>query len=1146
MFTNKKINVVLDETNFLLWKQQVLLTVCSHKLECLLTGAMQSPPEMTLDEDGSLIPNEAYDDFVAQDSALVSWLLSTIRWATVLQYFATRSSTSVMSLHCKLQSLKKGEDSMHWLRVEARFHLVCTMLIDAETQIVGFAAQEEMVTAAAHVARGAGPGQEVELVKGEVDHGFSVNFMSAQAHTVAYDNYDCMCASRGSRLRASTSANASTTEQDQWIIDFGSTHHITPDADIVTHKTGCSGPGKLVVGDGVSLSVGLVGSTTMNSASRVLLVNDLLHVPGITQNLLSVSKLLETTMWCLNSMHKVVVFVMQLVDRRLGHATYETVASVCKAIDVQVNKNVNTVYEAYCIGKSHKLPFSNSKTVYAKPFQLVYIDIWGPAHVASNGYRYYLSFIDAYSRHTWVYFLKDSLSTLLLRERIEHRVACPHISEQNGVVERKHRHVIELVLVLLAQAVMPLRYYSTSLNFVHNLARFLAIVLSTKAICVRESSNMNQVNKQKSVELEVVTDVCQLNGNTFGSSQGTTSANMDIVGLTETIPQEMVNENEDVMGENSDHMDQNLSGRGEPSPETATPNLSVATTDLVDSATSSSDSNGSGVVNRHSMMTRSKCGIFKPKVYVASCAEMKPLNVHEAIQSPHWKAAVLAELEALRKNGTWTLVKLPECRSVVGCKWLFKLKKNPDGSIIVTNDCQLRQVDVNNAFLHGDLHEEVFIHQPPGFEQVAADGSLLVCRLEKAMYGLCQAPRNWHDKLKNCLLKIGFKESSADTSLFVCWEWSNCVYILVYVDNNVLTGNSNEKIEEVVKFLIREFALKDLGDLHYFLGIEVKRSGSSLVLNQRKFILELLMKTKMSTANPASTPMLASVKLSHDTGTLLPDVYEYRSIVGALLYAYHARPDITFSVNKAAQYMHAPRLEHLAAVKRILSYCVYVGDNLVLWSSKKQKSVSRSTMEAEYRSVADVTAETTVVAMTANPVYHAKSKHVELDVHFVREKVALKQVLINYVPGSHQVADGFTKPLVAARFEVFKARVVEIGKGGKVKYELDKNTGLIKVDRILYSSVVYPHNYGFIPRTLCEDADPLDILIIMQGEKDDKIIAVWADDPEYRHYNDIKELPPHHKKNENKEVAVNENKEVAVNDFCPPPLRMRSSSIPCK
>ncbi|KAE8690306.1 hypothetical protein F3Y22_tig00110896pilonHSYRG00049 [Hibiscus syriacus] len=355
----------------------------------------------------------------------------------------------------------------------------------------------------------------------------------------------------------------------------------------------------------------------------------------------------------------------------------------------------------------------------------------------------------------------------------------------------------------------------------------------------------------------------------------------------------------------------------------------------------------SGYIDQHSR---------QPNNEVEHYNEAVPTSVQEAMQSSEWKNAVHAEIDALQKNETWSLVKLPPGRMVIGCKWLFKLKCNPDGSIhrykarlvkgftqvpghdlcdtfspvvkfttvnailsmAVSNTWELRLIDINNALLNGDLKED--------------------------------APRNWHSSLF-------FKGSSSDR-----------VYLLVYVDDILITGGSSHGIKAVVDMLQGKFSLKDLGALSYFLAL--------------KCIL----------------------------GCNLDD---RRSVSG---------------------------------------YGVFIGKFLVAWSSKKQRSVSRNTMEAEYKSVVDTAVEvtwistllndlgiqqqgksviwcdnTSAVAMSANPIYHAQSKHVELDVHFVREKVAAGHICFNYVPVAHQVANGFIKPLSQEAFEEFRDKVKRKG-----------------------------------------------------------------------------------------------------------------------
>ncbi|KAD4584722.1 hypothetical protein E3N88_22323 [Mikania micrantha] len=507
------------------------------------------------------------------------------------------------------------------------------------------------------------------------------------------------------------------------------------------------------------------------------------------------------------------------------------------------------------------------------------------------------------------------------------------------------------------------------------------------------------------------------------------------------------------------------------------------------------------------------------KVFLAAIdSHDEPRSFKEASQDNRWIEAMQKEIKALEQNGTWTLEELPNGKKAINSKWVYKVKHKPNGeverykarlvakgftqlegvdyhdtfapvaklvtmrtllSLVVKREWHIHQLDVNNAFLHGDLEEEVYMKIPQGFTQ---ERETRVCRLRKSIYGLKQASRNWYHKFTSCLVTLGFKQSVADPSLFIHKTGKTYVAALIYVDDVIIVENDMNKIQTTKKELHDQFTIKDLGPLKYFLGIEVARTKEGIVLSQRKYTLDILRDMGLEGCRPSAFPMEQGLKLDKCENEQRVDATQYRRLVGRLLYLQATRPDITYSVNVLSQFVAHPRQTHLEAATRVVrylkttlgqgimlpkeggtqlvAYCdsdwmgcpltrrsrtgyfLMFGGAPVSWKSKKQSVVSRSSAEAEYRAMAATVSEilwfrwllteldapqkdpTTLFCdneaarhIANNPVFHERTKHVEMDCHFVRERVESKEILPACIKSQLQVADLLTKALGGSQLQ---------------------------------------------------------------------------------------------------------------------------------
>lgn len=364
---------------------------------------------------------------------------------------------------------------------------------------------------------------------------------------------------------------------------------------------------------------------------------------------------------------------------------------------------------------------------------------------------------------------------------------------------------------------------------------------------------------------------------------------------------------------------------------------------------------------------------------------------------------------------------------------------------------------------------------PPGY--AARKGDSLppnaVCKLQKSLYGLKQASRKWFLKFSTTLTSLGFTQTYSDHTCFLKLTDSLFLCVIVDVDDIVIVSNSDYEADTLKAQLQASFKLRDLGPVKYFLGLEIARSSAGIHVCQRKYAPDLLDETGLLGCKPFTAPMDPSIKLTKDTGGELVDAEAYRRLIGRLMYLQITRPGITFAVNKLSQFSSAPRDSHLRGVLKVLHYikgtvgqglfqsskaemqiqafadsdwgscqdtrrstsgfCIFLGTSLIAWKSKKQQVDSKSSAEAEYRSLSVVSDDllwlsnflkemcftlskptllfcdnTAAIHIAHNTVFHERTKNVEIDCYSVRERLVAGLFKLLHVRTDLQLADPFT------------------------------------------------------------------------------------------------------------------------------------------
>ncbi|GLU09096.1 hypothetical protein SLE2022_259720 [Rubroshorea leprosula] len=757
------------------------------------------------------------------------------------------------------------------------------------------------------------------------------------------------------------------------------------------------------------------------------------------------------------------------------------------------------VCEECVISKQHRDPFPKGSSTRARRLlEIVHSDICGPINPVSNGgKRYFITFIDDFSRKTWVYFLQQKSEALMAFKSfkvfvekeagsqiqvlrtdcggeynshefanfcethgIKRQLTAAYTPQQNGVCERKNRTILNMVRSLLKKSSIPKNFWPETVNWsIHILNRSPTFAVQNmtpkeawsgrkpgvdhfkifgciayahipdekrkklddkgeKSIFLGVSNNSKayKLYNPNTKKIIVSRDVIFDEGKFWEWDEGKAEQKIQVVfdGEIEEEKQQQPRENE----------------QQTPGSQSIIPVAPATPPALIPEAESDDGQRPQRVRKRPTWMLDYEVpGIEQSDeeelTYFALFSDCDPVAFRDAVLESKWRKDMDEEIAAIERNNSWELTELPKGKKTIGVKWVYKTKLKENGevdkykarlvakgykqefgvdyqevfapvarhdtirlviSLAAQNSWPVFQLDVKSAFLHGDLDEQVFIAQPPGY--VKAGNEHKVYKLKRALYGLKQAPRAWYSRIEAYFLKEGFQKCPYEHTLFTKTEGGKMLIVCLYVDDLIYTGNDKAMFDKFKKSMMAEFDMSDLGLMHYYLGIEVDQSAAGIFISQKKYVQDILDRFRMKECNPVSTPIDAGMKLAKNPEGMKVNSTLYKQIVGSLMYLTATRPDIMHAVSLISRYMESPKEMHLLAAKRILrylkgtveyglfykkgeksdmfgftnsdfardvddrkstsGYVFMMGTAAVSWSSRKQPIVTLSTTEVEF------------------------------------------------------------------------------------------------------------------------------------------------------------------------------------------------------